>query len=123
MNILLVDDDDALRRTLGRFLARRGHSVVMASDGVNALHLVHVSPPDLLLCDIQMPGMDGIRVLQMVRQQLPDLPVILMTGGRDIDFAIEALRSGATDFLKKPVQLQELQACLKKIENQILLEK
>ncbi|MDP6037366.1 MAG: response regulator [Candidatus Latescibacteria bacterium] len=115
MDILLVDDDDALRHTLGRFLTGRGHCVVMASEGDMALHLMQTSPPDLLLCDIQMPGMDGITLLQTVRQQFPNLPVILMTGARDIDFAIKALRGGATDFLKKPVQLQELQACLEKI--------
>ena len=81
--------------------------------GVNR---IEDDPPDLIISDIQMPGMDGIAFLKAVRERFPDLPVILMTGYATVETAVAALRSRAYDYLKKPVQLQELQACLERIE-------
>jgi DNA-binding NtrC family response regulator len=72
-------------------------------------------PPDLVISDIQMPEMDGIEYLQRIREDYPDLPVILMTGYATADSAISALRNRACDYLQKPVSLQELQGCIDRI--------
>jgi len=116
MNILLVDDDEMVLQTIGDFLTRRGHRVRAAADGSEALRLMDGEPPDLVLSDIQMPGMDGIAFLKAVRERFPDLPVILTTGYATVETAVAALRGRAYDYLKKPVQLQELQACIERIE-------
>ena len=116
MKILLTDDDETIRKTVGQYLAARGHSLKIASDGAQALTLVEESTPDLVISDIQMPGMDGIDLLKAIRERFPDLPVILMTGYATADTAIEALRNKAHDYLKKPIQLDEIQACLERAE-------
>ncbi|OGG55212.1 MAG: hypothetical protein A3F84_08315 [Candidatus Handelsmanbacteria bacterium RIFCSPLOWO2_12_FULL_64_10] len=116
MNIILVDDDEMVLQTIGDFLTRRGHRVRTAADGSEALRLMTEEMPDLVISDIQMPGMDGISFLKAVREQFPDLPVILMTGYATVETAVAALRSRAYDYLKKPVRLEELQACVERVE-------
>ena len=116
MHILLTDDDEEVLKVIGRFLVARGHRLRTASNGPRALQQIEEQPPDLVLCDFQMPRMDGIELLHTVRERFPAISVILMTGDRDIDTAIAAFRGGAHDFLKKPVRLEELLGCLRKIE-------
>ncbi len=116
MNILLTDDDPTVLKTVGVFLSARGHRVRTASDGSEALRLMAEETPDLVISDIQMPGMDGIAFLKAIRGQFPDLPVILMTGYATVETAVAALRNRAYDYLKKPVQLEELQACIVRVE-------
>ncbi|OGG44703.1 MAG: hypothetical protein A3F84_28785 [Candidatus Handelsmanbacteria bacterium RIFCSPLOWO2_12_FULL_64_10] len=116
MNILMADDDPTVLKTVGTFLSARGHRVRTASDGSEALRLMAEETPDLVISDIQMPGMDGIAFLKAIRGQFPDLPVILMTGYATVETAVAALRNRAYDYLKKPVQLEELQACIARVE-------
>ena len=116
MNILLADDEEMNLQTIGDFLIRRGHRVRTAQDGPGALCLVEEEAPDLIVSDLQMPGMDGIGFLKAVREEFPDLPVILMTGNATVETAVAALRNRAYDYLKKPIQLQELQACLERVK-------
>lgn len=117
MDILLVDDDDEVRRAIGQFLIGRGHHLQTASDGAEALRFLVDHPPDLVISDIQMPGMDGIAFLKAVRREFPDLPVILMTGYATVETAIAALRNRAYDYLKKPIQLEELLTCIQRLRN------
>ena len=116
MHILLVDDDEKIRSAIGNFLADRGHRLATASDGVEALERLEADRPDLVLCDIRMPGMNGLLLLQAARARFPHVPVILMTGDRDVDTAIAAFRSGAQDYLKKPIKLRELIACIERLQ-------
>ena len=116
MDILLVDDDRAMLASIGDFLKGRGHGLRTASDGAEALRLMEAAPPDLVISDIQMPEMDGIAFLKAVREQFPDLPVILMTGYATVNTAVAALRNRAYDYLEKPIQLTELQACMARVE-------
>ena len=115
MNILLVDDDEMVLLTVGDFLTRRGHALRTAADGSEALRLMDGDPPDLVISDIQMPGMDGIAFLRAVRRRFPDLPVILVTGYATVETAVAALRNRAYDYLRKPVRLGELQACIERV--------
>ena len=119
MDILLVDDDEMALKTIGNALIDRRYPLRTASNGVDALHRMEDEIPDLVICDVQMPGIDGIEFLRTARERFPDMPIILMTGGRDMDTAIAAFRSGAYDVLKKPIQLQELLDCIKGIEERI----
>lgn len=116
MNILLVDDDEVACRTVARFLTGRGHLVRTASEGGEALALVDEAVPDLVISDIQMPGMDGVELLRALRERFPQMPVVLVTAYQTVDTAVAALRGRAYDYLKKPVRLDELQACLARVE-------
>ena len=115
MHILLVDDDEDQRRTMCKFLVDRGHTVQDVSNGIRAL-LYLDDRVDVIISDIQMPGLDGIEMLRTIRERYLDLPVILMTGHGTLDTAIAALRNRAFDYLSKPVALDELLACIRRIE-------
>jgi len=115
MHILLVDDDDDQRKTLNDFLVKRGHTVQSVADGLRAL-LYLDEQVEVVISDIQMPGLDGVALLRTIRERFPNLPVVLMTGHGTLDTAVEALRNRAFDYLSKPVVLDELLACIDKIE-------
>ena len=116
MNILLVDDDTMALKTIGNSLVERGYPLETASDGLDALRRMEEGVPDLVICDIQMPGMDGLRFMKAARRRFPRVPVILMTADRDVDTAVACFRSGASDYLRKPINLQELLTSIKRIE-------
>jgi two-component system, NtrC family, C4-dicarboxylate transport response regulator DctD len=114
MDILLVDDDREVLAAIGTFLEDRGHRLATAPNATAALELMGLNLPDVILCDIQMPGMDGIAFLRACRSRFRQTPVVLMTADRDLDMAIQAIRGGAADYLKKPVNVIELMSCLER---------
>jgi DNA-binding NtrC family response regulator len=114
MDIAIVDDEEVMRESLRDFLARQGHRMREYPDGASAVAAFARNPPDLALLDIRMPGEDGLSVLRRLRADHPELPVIMMSGHGTMDSAIEALRSGAADFLRKPVKYPELLAALER---------
>lgn len=101
--ILLVDDEPALGEYLRRVLAAGGFDVTIELDAGSALARVREQEWDLLITDIELPGMSGIELLERVREQLPGLPVAVVTGHPSVDYAVAALRGAATEFLMKPV--------------------
>ena len=101
--ILLVDDDAALGRYLARVLTRGGFEVIHELDSGGALHRIETESWDLLITDIELPGMTGLELLDRVRQRLPDLPVAVLTGHPTVDYAVSALRNSAAEFLQKPI--------------------
>ena len=112
--ILVCDDDELLTELLQFRLEAKGFDVVVASDGREALVSVKDSPPDAVVLDAMMPGLDGFEVLRRLREDTAtrDIPVIMLTarkGERDI---VEALRLGASDYLSKPFIPDELSARL-----------
>lgn len=107
MNILLVDDDDEIRYIICEFLEKRNHTVTAVPNGLKAL-LYLDNTIDIMITDIQMPGISGIELLRTTRERFPDLPVILITAHSSFDTAIAALRNRAYDYLQKPLKLQEL---------------
>jgi EAL domain-containing protein (putative c-di-GMP-specific phosphodiesterase class I) len=100
--VLLVDDDEALARVLDRLLRSAGYDVVLAPDGASAVQLIMSRPFDVVLSDIQMPGMSGVELLGIVRAYDLYVPVILMTGEPTLKTAMEAISLGALQYLAKP---------------------
>jgi DNA-binding response OmpR family regulator len=105
-HILIVDDETSLRQTLARILQRAGFEVTTAASGNEALALLSQQAFDLIYLDIRMPDTSGLEVLKIIHAKLPDLPVILFTAQPDLNSAVEALRSGAIDYLLKPLKPQ-----------------
>lgn len=113
--ILIVDDEKGIRKVL-RDVARRAlkAEVWEAADGQEALGLFREMSPDVVLSDIRMPGMDGITLLRRIKEDDPNVPVILITGYPSLDVAIQGMKDGASDFLTKPFRLDEVQVVLEK---------
>ena len=115
VRILLVDDNPTLLRTLTRVLAVRGHYLTTAREGTEALEQLEADGPDLVICDVRMPGMDGLAFLRAARTRFPATPVVLMTGYGSRDTTAAAFRDGARDFLKKPLRVEKLLSCIARI--------
>jgi DNA-binding NtrC family response regulator len=108
LSILLIDDEPGVDKSLGAFLRARGHTVRFADSPRVALALFRDNSFDVVLSDIRMPGMDGITLLENLRRLDPEIGVILFTGQGDMNSAIRAIRAGASDYLLKPADLQQL---------------
>jgi two-component system alkaline phosphatase synthesis response regulator PhoP len=102
--ILVIDDELALRQTLARILQRAGFEVTTAENGEQGLAFLETTTYDLIYMDIRMPGLAGPEVLKLVHARYPTIPVVLFTAQPDINSAVEALRSGAIDYLLKPLK-------------------
>ncbi len=110
--ILIVDDEPSQRDLLGGFVGTLGFQTEQAASGEEALELIRRDPPDMVLLDVRMPGMSGIDTLGEIRRTAGDLPVLLVTAYADLRQAVEAVKSGADDYLAKPVDLDELEAAI-----------
>ncbi|SFG01467.1 sigma-54-dependent transcriptional regulator [Pontibacter chinhatensis] len=106
--ILIIDDERAIRSTLKEILEFENYNVDEAEDGEKGLQLLGKSKYDVVLCDIKMPGMDGIEVLEKAMEMTPDTPFIMVSAHGTIDTAVEATKKGAYDFLQKPPDLNRL---------------
>jgi CheY-like chemotaxis protein len=107
--ILVVDDDIVVRNMVREVLMDHGYSVWVAENGVEALDLLQQLTPDLILLDIAMPQMDGIEALRRVRNQCPEVPVVMLTAYGDVETAALALRQGAVDYVPKPFNVGYLE--------------
>lgn len=119
MLILLVEDDHALAQALHHGLQKQGYSVNAVATGHAALHVVGTAAPDIVILDLGLPDMDGIHVLKRMREQQPDLPVLLLTARSRLDDKIAGLDSGADDYLAKPFEMTELFARLRVLERRL----
>ena len=106
--ILVIDDQKSIRNTLHEILEYEKHEVSLAATGPEGLELFAAHKFDIVLCDIKMPGMDGMEVLQHLMEQSNDTPVIMISGHGNIDTAVEAIKKGAYDFIEKPLDLNRL---------------
>jgi two-component system nitrogen regulation response regulator NtrX len=106
--ILVVDDEERIRQSLNGVLKDEGYEVVEAQDGVQALKQIESDPPDAVLLDIWMPGMDGMETLERIKTQTPSLPVIMISGHANIELAVKATKLGAYDFIEKPLSLEKV---------------
>ncbi|MBI4818718.1 MAG: sigma-54-dependent Fis family transcriptional regulator [Deltaproteobacteria bacterium] len=116
-HVLVVDDDSAIRVTLGALLRQAGYEVTEVSSGAAALDATQRSAVDSVITDLRMPGMDGMQLLSQLVARSPDLPVIVLTAHGSIPLAVEAIRAGAADFLSKPFERDEL---LRTVERSLL---
>jgi DNA-binding NtrC family response regulator len=107
-NILIIDDERPIRSTLRDILEYEKMHVEEAEDGKKGIALFRKQSFDLVLCDIKMPGMDGIEVLEMLQALNPDVPVIMISGHGTIETAVDALKKGAYDYIPKPPDLNRL---------------
>jgi DNA-binding NtrC family response regulator len=106
--VLIVDDEINARTALTELLRDEGYTVDAAADGFKALGKLADFAPDLVLTDLKMPGMDGIQLLGKIHDSDPELPVVMMTAFGEVETAVSAMRSGARDYLAKPVNVGEL---------------
>jgi two-component system, NtrC family, response regulator AtoC len=107
--LLVVDDENNLRLVVQKELSRLGHEVETESDGEHAWQTLEHKDFDVLLCDINMPRLDGISLLRRLREKMQNPPeVIMLTGHATVETAIEAMKLGAYDYLTKPYRITEL---------------
>ena len=117
--LLLADDEAGIRKVLGISLEDSGYDVVLAEDGKQALDLFRETVPSIVLTDIKMPGIDGIALLRIIKQENPDTEVIMITGHGDMDLAVESLKLEAIDFITKPINNDALEIALKRANEKI----
>jgi len=106
--VLVVDDERTLARAIKAFLGEAGYEAEVAGDGEQALALLESLRPDIVFADVRLPGMSGIELLRRIQEFDPAIPVIIMTAYGTIEGAVEAVKLGAFDYMKKPVDLEEL---------------
>jgi DNA-binding NtrC family response regulator len=107
-NILVIDDEKSIRNSLKEVLEYEKHTVDMAMEGMEGIELFSNNKYDVVLCDIKMPKMDGIEVLEKIFEISTEVPVIMISGHGNIDTAVEAIKKGAFDFIEKPLDLNRL---------------
>jgi len=117
--ILLADDEEGLRKVLTIYLQDAGYEVVTADNGKKAAQMADTASPDIVLTDIRMPGMDGISLLKHIKENTPDIEVIMITGHGDYKLAIESLKLNAVDFISKPIDNDVLDIALKRANDRI----
>jgi len=109
----LVDDDPATLRSLRRLLAAEGMSVLTWESAEELIASLAAAVPDCLVLDVDMPGLNGLELQEQLRARHPGMPVVFLTGQGDIPMTVRAMKSGAVNFLTKPVQAEELLAAVR----------
>jgi two-component system nitrogen regulation response regulator NtrX len=131
--ILIIEDEAAIRRVLAKILSEESDTYIVedAEDGVQGLEKIKNNDYDLVLCDIKMPKMDGVEVLEAVKKIKPEIPMVMISGHGDMETAIQTMRLGAFDYISKPPDLNRLLNTVRNaldrkqlvIENKILKKK
>jgi len=109
MEILVIEDDDAISDLLRRGLSYEGYKVVVAQDGITGLRMARDTPPDLVVLDLMLPGLDGVEVCRRLRAA-DDVPILVLTARGTVSDRISGLDSGADDYMVKPFSIDELLA-------------
>lgn len=107
-SILIIDDEKSIRNTLQEIFEYENHKVELATNGPEGIELFEKKDFDVVLCDIKMPEMDGIEVLERILDKSQEIPIIMISGHGNIDTAVEAIKKGAYDFIEKPLDLNRL---------------
>ena len=106
--VLIVDDQFGIRMLLNEVLKMEGYETYLAANGVEALELLTTMKPDLVFLDMKIPGMDGIEILKRMKQQDPEVKVIMMTAYGELDLINSALSLGALSYLPKPFNIEDV---------------
>ena len=121
--LLVIDDEENMRHMLTSLLGKSGYLVDTASDGNKGLQMIDRNQYDFILCDIKMPGIDGMKFLKSARDKIADTTVIMMSAYGTIDTAVEAMKLGAYDYISKPFKTDEVYLALKKAEERESLKR
>ena len=121
--ILVVDDETAARSALTELLRDEDFDVQSAGDGFKAIGRLDNWTPDIMITDLKMPGMDGIQLMEKVRERIPDISVIVMTAFGTVESAVEAIQQGADDYLTKPLHLGQLLVVVERVLERRALER
>ena len=108
IKIMLVDDEERFLATTQKLLAKKGYDAITASSGSRGAGTAGQKQVHVVILDVKMPGMDGIETLKAIKKQFPMVEVIMLTGHATVESAIEGLKSGATDYLMKPAEIDDL---------------
>lgn len=108
MKMMLVDDEERFLSTTEKLLVRKGYDVLTAVSGAEALEKLRTHNIHVVILDVKMPGMDGIETLKAIKKEYPLVEVIMLTGHATVDSAVEGLKAGATDYLMKPTEVEDL---------------
>ncbi|MCS7189156.1 MAG: sigma-54 dependent transcriptional regulator [Bacteroidia bacterium] len=111
--LLIVDDDPEIRESLAEVLSYDDHIVELAKDGLEAQRILEKSDFDIVLCDVRMPGKDGMELLEWARQHKPEVEFIMLSGHATIETAVAATKKGAFDFMEKPLDLPRLEILIR----------
>ncbi len=106
--VLLVDDEVEFASALAERLQMRNYEVRTASNGLEAMALFHESPPDVVLLDLKIPGMDGLEILSNIKKFDPSIEVLMLTGHGDVASVQKGMQSGALEYMMKPIDIDEL---------------
>ncbi|MDR1055836.1 MAG: sigma-54 dependent transcriptional regulator [Prevotellaceae bacterium] len=123
MKILVIDDERSIRNTLKEILEYEGHEVASAENGVMGFDMVKEKLYDIIFCDIKMPEMDGIEVLEKIQEINSEIPIIIISGHGNIDTAVECIKKGAYDFIEKPLDLNRILITLRNATDKTVLVK
>jgi len=123
VKILVIDDERSIRNTLKDILGFEGYAIDVAEQGSLGIEMVKNTDYDIILCDIKMPEMDGIEVLEKILELKPETTVVMISGHGNIDTAVEAIKKGAFDFIVKPLDLNRLLITIRNAGDKSLLVK
>ena len=123
MKILIIDDERSIRNSLREILADEGYDVDVAEDGAQGCAMVDKEKYSVIFCDIKMPGMDGMEVLDKMTEMGVDAAIVMISGHGDIDTAVECIKKGAFDFIQKPLDLNRILITIKNATEKVSLVK
>ncbi len=121
LTILLIDDEPSQIESMKSFLSRRGHKIYTASNGREGIEVVNANVIDLVLTDFRMPEMNGLEALKEIKRINPEIDVVVITAYGNVEEAVDIMKSGAYDYLSKPIDLDELENLIKRIAEKKLL--
>ncbi len=118
--ILLIDDDALILKTLNRLLSKQGYNIEVIKDSTEALEKALATDYDLIICDIRMPGLDGIELISQIKEgrnqaDKTEIPIIFITGYASEDAPIDAIKLGVKDYILKPFDMDKLLESVKKV--------
>jgi response regulator RpfG family c-di-GMP phosphodiesterase len=112
--VLIVDDEEPIRRLLVQYLDEQGYRTAAAADGAQALQLLSRHRFDMVVSDVRMPGLDGMALLDEIARRHPEVGVVMLTGCEDVGMAVGAMKGGALDYVLKPFHTEEVEQCLRR---------
>jgi len=122
-NILVIDDEEPIRRLLNKELATPTREVLTAENGEEAMTLLRSNSVDVVIMDLRLPDVQGFDLLIEVKDSVPHIEVVMITGHGDIDIAVQAKKLGACDFIRKPFNLDQLDLLVEKAHQRTLLSR